>query len=91
MELRTVETAGEANLRIQLRLAGEMLKRIAFRPIADDQEFERLSLLPQDARSFEQEPHTFRGNGPALKPQESGGTRRGSSVAPLRWFRAHAE
>jgi len=67
MELRTVETAGEANLHIQFRFAGKTLQRIAFRAIADNQEFERLSLLAQDARSFEQEPHTFRGNEPALK------------------------
>src|SRR5712664_1375667 len=67
IELRTVETAGEVNLHIQFRFAGKTLQRIAFRPVADDQEFKRLSLLPQDARSFEQEPHTFRGNEPALK------------------------
>src|SRR6266478_9479944 len=67
MELRTVETSGEADLRIQLRFAGEILQRTAFRAIADDQKFERLSLLAQDARRFEQEPHTFRGNEPALK------------------------
>src|SRR5882724_10482587 len=67
IEQHTVETAGETNLRIQLRLAGELLQRSALRPVADDQEFERLFLPAQDARSFEQQSHTFGGNEPSLK------------------------
>jgi hypothetical protein len=66
-QLRTVKAACEANLRIQLRLAGEIFQRTAFRPIADDQKFKRLSLLAQDTRSFEQQTHTFGGNEPSLK------------------------
>ena len=52
-ELCTVKAAGEANLPIQLRFAGEIFQRTTLRPVADDQKFERLSLLTQDARSFE--------------------------------------
>ena len=66
-ELRIVETACEANLRIQLRLAGKFFQRTAFRPVSDDQKLEPLSLLTQDAGSFEQQTHTFGSNEPALE------------------------